>query len=184
MAPNILSLTADDWQIPCRIIKAWQSGSQHDLIARAIMADDYLLVMNCALESFQIRFDDLPALKKLSIKERSKFKVSDSGSYIYWPSGDIHLNIDSIRYVTDENWRKKFDLERIIHNKNFGRAIASVRQQHGLDKTSIHGLSDRQLRRIENEGARPGIETLTTLARAHKMDVNIYLNEIANHITR
>ncbi len=182
MARNILAHAADDWRTPCRVIRAWQTGSQHDLIARASVADDYLLVMNCALESFQVNFSDLAALKRIPAKERAQFDISDSGSYIHWGTTDVHLDIDAIRYATDENWRKKCDLNKIVHNKNLGRAIAAVRRQHKLDKTDIPGISDRQLRRIENEGARPGSETLTVLAKAHKMNVNIYLNEIANHM--
>lgn len=184
MVRNILVHSGEDWETPLRIVRAWRFGSQRDLIARASVCGESLLVMNCALESFEIACDDLTPLKKIPKAKRSEFRISDSGSYIYWESGDVHLDIDAIRYATDENWRKKLDLERLTHNKNFGRAIASIRKQYDLDKTDIPGVSDRQLRRIENEGARPSIHTLTALAKAHNKDTNAYLGELANCLSK
>jgi hypothetical protein len=184
MVRNILMHSNEDWETPLRVIRAWQFGSQRELIARASVTGDSLIVMNCALESFEIRFDDLSPLKRVPKAQRGHFRLSDSGSYIHWQAGDVHLDIEAIRYATDENWRKKFDLESLTHNKNFGTAIASVRKRHKLDKTDIPGVSDRQLRRIENAGARPGIHTLTALAKAHNKDINAYLDELANYLGR
>ncbi len=57
-----------------------------------------------------------------------------------------------------------------------------MRKGYGLERTDIANLSDRQLRRIENEGIRPGISTLAALAKAHKLELNAYLNELAGHL--
>ncbi len=181
MARNILIHANEDWQTPRRIINAWRSGAQHDLIARASTTDDSLLVVNCALECFEVSFSEIPALVRMQKKERLKLKLSESGSYIHWPQADVHLDLDAIRYATDDKWRQQCDLQKIIHNKRFGQAIGIVRQKCGLEKKDIAVISDRQLRRIENEGARPSVGTLTALAQAHNMELNAYLNEIAQH---
>ena len=181
MARNILIHTNTDWQTPRRIIKAWQSGAQRDLIARASVTDESLLVLDCTLKSFEVGFSEIAALAKMAKKDRLKFKISESGSYIHWPHADVHIDIDAIRYATDANCRQQFDLEKITHNKNFGKAISLVRQKYGLAKHDIANISDRQLRRIENEGARPSVATLGILAQAHEMELNNYLNEIAKN---
>jgi len=180
MARNILIHSNNDWQTPRRIINAWCLGAQRDLIARASITSESLLVLNCALESFEVPLSKILVLNKIPRKELPKF--SESGSYIHWPGADIHLDIDSIRYIIDDNWRRRCDLETITHNKKFGRAIGIVRKKHNLSKENIANLSDRQLRRIENEGAHPSVSTLAELAKAHKMELNAYLNELANHL--
>jgi hypothetical protein len=183
MRRNMLVHSNEDWKTPLRVMRAWRMGSQHDLIARAEVSGDVLMLLDCALEPFEIRFDQIPALKKIPEADRKQFTLSDSGSYIHWKSGDVHLDMDAFRYATDESWRKKMDLESLTHNKKFGKAIAQLRKNHQLDKTDIHSVSDRQLRRIENEGARPTIATLTALAEAHNMTLQSYLNEISNQIS-
>jgi DNA-binding XRE family transcriptional regulator len=182
MVRNILVHSQTDWATPFRVIRAWRVGGQHDLIARADVIVDSLLVLNCALQAFEVPFNKIPALKNIPKAERANFRISDSGSYIHWDAGDIHLDIDDIRYVVDAHWQKKCDLERVTHNKNFGRAIAAVRKKHKLGQAEIHGVSERQLRRIEKEGARPSVKTLSTLATAHNMETNDYLNELAKNL--
>jgi hypothetical protein len=182
MVRNMIVHSNEDWQTPLRVIRAWKLGSQHDLIARAKASGDILLILNCALEPFEVRFENLPALKKIPKSERPNFTLSETGSYIHWASGDVHLDVDAVRYATNEEWRKKMDLESLTHNKMFGKVIAQVRKKHKLDKTDIPGVSDRQLRRIENDGARPSIATLTALAKAHDMTINDYLNDLANQL--
>ena len=157
------------------------AGAQHDLIARANVVDNKLLLLSCALQSFEISFANLPPLQKIPKTQRDNFCISDSGSYIHWQANDIHLDIESIRYFTDEDFRKKCDLEKVTHDKQFGLAIATMRKAHHLGQEDISGMSDRQLRRIENEGARPSVATLATLAKAHKMQVNHYLNELTKY---
>jgi hypothetical protein len=181
MARNILIHANEDWQTPRRIINAWRLGAQRDLIARASATDETLLVINCALECFEVPFSKIPVLVRMPRKELSKFRLSESGSYIHWTETDVHLDLEAIRYATDDNWRQQYDLEKITHNKQFGKAIGIVRQKYGLEKKDITVVSERQLRRIENEGARPSISTLTALATAHEMELNTYLNEIAKH---
>jgi hypothetical protein len=48
-----------------------------------------------------------------------------------------------------------------------------------LRQSGITGLSERQVRRIE-KGGRTTIEALRRLASAHRMDLDAYLNELAN----
>lgn len=182
LARNVVVHSQSDWVTPRRIIKAWQMGGQNDLIARANVAGDKLLVMSCALQSFELSFDDLAPLRKIAKSQRANFRISESGSYIHWESGDIHLDIDAIRYTLDEDWRRKCDLEQITHDKKFGQAVASVRNVHKLGQSDIEGVSDRQLRRIENEGARPSVATLSALAKAHKTDLNKYLEQLASYL--
>ncbi len=176
---NVLVHASDDWQTPQRVIKAWKMGSEHDLVAAVAVFDDKLLVVNCAFEKFEVSFDSVPALKKISKSERSKFKIDSVGSFVFWEDADVHIDIDSLRYVTDEKWRTKCDAENLISKQNFGKAIATLRKEHGLTQSEIPNLTDRQMRRIEAGDARPSVESLNSIAKAHGMSTEVYLNTVS-----
>ena len=44
------------------------------------------------MEKLEVPFDSLPALKRVSINDRSNFTIDDDGSCLYWESADIHLD--------------------------------------------------------------------------------------------
>jgi len=178
---NMLVHSPSDWETPKRVLNAWAMGAEHDLIASASAAGDTLHVLSCALDAYEVSFDEIPALKNLSSEKRA-FEVEPGGSYIHWPGPDVHLDLDAIRYLTDMDWRIKQDRVRIAHDRRFGRALAKVRQEYGLAQSDITGLSDRQVRRIEKGEARPSIATLEALARAHKMKLDPYLEKIADEM--
>jgi hypothetical protein len=176
-------LVFSDAIVPQRIMNAWSMGYAGNLIADATIVNENLLVVSCELERFEVAFDAIPGLKKLPVKKRHAFTISPEGSYIHWPEPDIHIDMDGIRYLTDPTWRQKCDIEKIAHEKTFGASIAAIRKNYSLRQSDIIGLSDRQIRRIE-AGERPSLQTLQLLAKAHKMEVNDYLNEIAKQIKR
>lgn len=177
---NVLVHANDDWVTPQRVIKAWAMGSEHDLIAAAVVFGNKLLVLNCAFEKFEVAFDDVPVLKKVKLDERAKFEIDEAGSFISWGDADIDIDIDALRYVTDDKWRTKYDTENLISKKNFGKAIATLRKEQGLTQSDIPGLTDRQMRRIEAGEARPSVATLGLIAKVHGMKIEQYLERIGN----
>lgn len=171
----------NDLDLPQRVLNAWNMKAQDDLIATAIAFEDYLLVFSCAMEQFKIDFQSLPALKKIPVADRNSFEVDVDGSYLYWPTVDIHLDLDSFRYVVDPEYQQRVKLFRLSHDQAFGQAIAKLRKQYKLRQADIKGISARQVSRIEN-GEKTTLETLKILAIAHNLDINEYLNQVAEKI--
>ncbi len=167
-----------DVEMPKRILNAWKNSAQDKLVARAMVVQDRLFLTSCELETLDIGFDELPALKTIPETERASFEVSEDGSYIHWHSVDIHLDLDSVRSALDPEFRDKRAAQRVTHDVNFGKAIATLRAEQGLRQSDIAGLSERQLRRIER-GARPSVSALRNLAASHNLDLNDYLNAVA-----
>lgn len=177
---NILVHGATDWITPERVLNAWRMGSENELIATAAVFGDGLYVLTCALERLEVPFDRIPALKSLPTELRSHFEIDEVGSFLYWPERDVHIDIEVIRYATDDKWRNKCDLDKLTYDQNFGRAITSLRKKCNLRQSDIEGLTDRQLRRIESGDARPSVATLGALARAHHLSLDHYLEELGN----
>lgn len=170
-------------ELPNRVLKAWQTGSQEELIAEATVVVNDLFVRDCALNSWRIPFDMLPSLAKIPPEERSNFELDEDGSYIYWPSADIHLDMEVLRAAVDKERQDKLNYERVIYDQYFGVAVALVRKAHNIRQTDIVGISERHIRRIER-GERPKLETLRKLAQAHGINLNDYLEEIAQTVSK
>lgn len=173
---NMIMYSSSD--VPKRVIAAWEAGAQEQLIANASVVVNDLFVHDCALNSWKIPFDIIPAMAKIPVEERGNFELDEDGSYIYWSSADIHLDMEALRSAVDREWQEKLKVEKVMYETQFGEAIATVRKAHKLKQTDISGVSERHIRRIE-KGERPKVDTLKKLAQAHGMDLNDYLEEVA-----
>lgn len=171
-------LVHHDYSVPKRVLSAWEHGGQEQLIANATVANDKLFLNSCALETLEVPFDALPALKRIPKNARASFEISEEGSYIHWPKADIHLDIDAIRGALDPDWRARTLATHLTHSKRYGEAIAHLRKERNLRQSDIPGLSERQVRRIET-GARLKTGALRFLASAHGLLLDDYLTRVA-----
>jgi hypothetical protein len=167
--------------VPNRVLAAWRHNAQAELIADATVADKWLIVVSCEPKTYEVGFDQMPALKKIAPQERRNFQIAEDGSFIWWPSADIHLDLDALRTVTDPAWRKRAKRIRRRHGREYGIAIAALRRDHGLRQTDIPGVSERQLRRIEESGA-VSVQSMEQLAQAHGMPLAQYLDALAHKL--
>lgn len=164
--------------IPRRVLSAWPHNAQEQLIAKASVSKDRLFVLSCALQPYEVAFDSMPSLMRIPVVERGSFVVDVDGSYIHWPSPDIHLDLDAIRAAIDPEVRARAEAARALHDSRYGTAVSKLRLRMGLKQSEIKGLSERQVRRIE-KGEGTTYEALRRLAAAHRMDLESYLRELA-----
>ena len=176
-------LVFSDLELPKRVLAAWQHGAEKELIARAMVAGDRLLVTSCVPETIEIGFEEIPALSQLPRRQRVKFELSSDGSYIRWPQKDVHLSLDTIRCATDPSYREQRAASQLSRLRNWGVAISMLRKRRSLRQCEIPGLSERQLRRIEG-GAKATVPALKKLAAAHGMELEEYLDAVAEGATK
>jgi len=174
-------LVHSDSLLPFRVLTAWLRNAQAELIAEATVAEDRLIVVSCEPKTYEVHFDQMPALRKIASHDRNHFEIAEDGSFIRWRSADIHLDLDAIRTVTDPAWRKRAERIRRTHGREYGAAIAALRRDHGLRQTDIPRVSERQLRRIEESGA-VSVRTMELLARAHRMTLAHYMDAVARKL--
>ena len=178
---HILVYSTED--VPKRVLTAWSLGCPDQLIATARVVDKELFIMACDNTLYRVGFAEMPALERIPTQQRSSFTISSEGSYIHWPEVDVHIDLDVIRYLKDETWRKKKDRERLMYDLRFGEAVVALRKLYGLKQAEIRGLSERHVRRIE-KGERTKIDTLAILAKSHGLSLKEYLDEIAEVLSR
>jgi transcriptional regulator with XRE-family HTH domain len=162
-----------------RMALARKAGAEEELIASASIEHDKLVVWSCEPKRYEVPVSDIPALAKLGETALSTFELSASGSRIHWPNGDIDINLDTIREYADPRLRKQHELERRKEAARYGDAVRRLREDNGLKQSDIHGLSERQVRRLESGDTIPHTATLKKLATAHEMPVADYLKELA-----
>ena len=67
-------------------------------------------------------------------------------------------------------------------NRSYGAAIRRLREEKGLKQAAIDGLTERHLRRIEQGKQSVTSSTLRALAKAHAMQIEDYLKELARRV--
>jgi hypothetical protein len=162
-----------------RVILAHGSGAAEELIASAVIEDGKLVVWSCEPRRFEVPVPEIPVLAGMSADALVKFEVSPSGSRIRWPDADVDLNLDTIREHADPEVRHEHEARARQEAARYADAIRSFREERGLKQSDIQGLTDRQVRRIEDGESVPQIGTLRTLASAHGMTIDDYLRELA-----
>ena len=164
--------------IPRRIVNAFCIGAEAELIADATAVDDQLFVVNCAADSWLVPFEGIRAMRQIPRSRRADFIVAEDGSHIVWPSHDVHLDLQSIRFAGDPEYRDKVIADSLLSNRKLGEAIAKLRGEADLRQSDIEGLSERQVRRIEH-GEGGSLAAFRLLATAHGMEVAEYLDRLA-----
>jgi hypothetical protein len=164
--------------VPGRVITAWHIGAQNQLIADASVLNNSLIVLTCNLDTIEIPLEILTKLVDIPQGEVGQFIIASDGSYLYWPKQDIHLDLDSLRYMLDPKCKQRADQAKLLADKRLGSAVAFLRTSLGLNQAAITGLSERHVRRIEH-GERASVKSLTFLAEAHTMELDEYLSKIA-----
>ena len=165
-----------------RIKSAWEWEAEDELIATAKTLDNSLIVTGCDLKIWEIPFDSIPCFDQVPVSERVNFEIDEDGSYLYWQCAELHLDLEDLKAAVDPKFRTQLWIEKSQYNKSLGKAIATVRKAHNLKQHEIEGLSDRDLRRVENEGHQLTLDALKKLAIAHKMQLEDYLVEVTRKI--
>jgi hypothetical protein len=162
-----------------RMILAHKSNAERQLIASASISGDKLVVWTCEPQRLEVPVEAIPSIARMDPSSQSKFIVSESGSRIHWPDDDVDLTAESIRAFADPQVRREQQAARRAEAALYAKAIRSLREQHGLRQSDIPGLTDRQVRRLEEGDTMPRVATLQKLARAHGMDVDAYVAALA-----
>jgi len=167
-----------------RIVLARRAHAEKELIASAAVEDGKLVVWSCEPVRFEVPVSEIPALAGMSAGALGRFEVSQSGSHIHWPDDDVDLNLDTIREHADPEVRREHQARARQEAARYAGAIRQLREERGLKQSDIAGLTDRQVRRLEQGDTVPQIDTLKRLANAHGMAIDDYLHELAKRSRR
>jgi hypothetical protein len=166
-----------------RFLLALDSGDYEGRIVDVWWEEDTLVVVSPRNDGFaklRVPLDKLPVLQGRNKKALENYEVDEDGSFVYWPSLDVHLGWEQFEQVVDEVAYLKAKQQSDTFNKAYGIAIKKLRQKSQLRQSDIKGLTPRQVGRIERGECRTTHNALSKLAKAHKKSISDYMNELAN----
>lgn len=167
-----------------RIVLARRGGAEKELMASVNIEDGKLVAWTCEPKRLEVAVSDIPVLANLSPDALPRYELSDSGSRLRWPDSDVDLNLDTIREYADPDVRHEHEARARQEAARYAGAIRRLREERGLKQSDIEGLTDRQVRRLEQGDTVPQIDTLKKLAAAHGMHIDAYLGELARRSRR
>ncbi len=147
------------------IVDAWIEGNE-------------LVLLSPAFERMRVPNSKLVRFLGDSDRQFSVFEIDEDGSFLYWPHSDTHLGWKQFEQLINPTVAIKDGEKSDQFKQRYGRAIKSLREEKGLKQTEIHGLTDRQLRRIEQGRQMVTTKALESLAKAHELDIADYMKEI------
>ena len=142
-------------------------------IVRAHWDGQELRVLNAALDELTVPRDRLLEVKHLNAKSLNDFEI-DLGD-LHFKKPDVHLDWEALGELVDPDAALRAKQQSDVFNRRYGAAIRALREQHKLRQSSVSGLSERQISRIEKGEQRATSKALAKLARAHDMPLNEYL---------
>lgn len=165
-----------------RCIKAWSRSGLQTAILDAEFYDRELLVVSTSFEKLVIKVDQLAPLAGHSSASLRQFEIDPDGSFVYWPRLDVHLGWESFEHAVDPRKALRAKQQSRNFNRRYGAAIRNMREEAGLRQRDIPGIDSRQVRRIELGQCRATPSALDSLARAHGLGVEDYLNALAERL--
>jgi DNA-binding transcriptional regulator YiaG len=178
-AANFGAYLAPDEHAVRRLVNARLVGAEQRYIASALIEGDKLVVWSCEPKRYEVRASEIPALARMNASDLPDFELSESGSALHWDAGDVDLNLDGILYYVDPKVRREQDKASREEAARYAGAIRALREDRGLTQDDIAGLTERQVRRVEQGESAPRTETLRKLAAAHGLSLDGYLKELA-----
>src|SRR5213593_2354095 len=137
---------APDADAVARMVFARQVQAEARFIASAAVEGGTLIVWSCEPRRYAVPASEIPSLAKLTPAALANFEV--------------------IRAYADPDVRRQHEAERRKEAARYAGAIRKLREERGLTQAHIAGLSERQVRRLEEGDTLPQSSTLKKLAAA------------------
>jgi hypothetical protein len=169
-----------------RLLTAMDRADGDSRILDAWWEESTFVVVSPARQGFRklrVPIEKVPVLQGLSKEDQAAFEIDEDGTFIYWPSGDIHLGWEQFECAVDETAYLKAKQQTAGFNKAYGAAIEALRKERNLRQSDIEGLTPRQVGRIESGQCRATLSALRKLAKAHDMSVSEYMEELSRRLS-
>jgi len=124
-------------------------------------------VWSCEPRRFEVPVAQIPVLARMPAL--AKLELSPSGSRIRWPEADVDINLDTIREYADPDVRREHETRARQEASRYAKAIRQLREERGLKQADIEGLTERQVRWLE-EGGHGASDRNSTEARRRARD--------------
>jgi hypothetical protein len=164
-----------------RLISAFESEPSDPRIVDAYwLGDLFVVVASPHLRKMFVPVHDIPVLRDKDPEDLENFEIDEDGSFVYWPSLDVHLGWEQFAQIVDPKHYLRAKQESADFNRRYGAAIRKLREAAGRSQNEIPDLTARQVGRIERGECRATHKALGKLARSQGLPLPDYLSRLAN----
>lgn len=160
-------------------VRRWLHAGDSEGILHAWWSAGSLHVVTTDFRRIAVPRSSVPALARADEDDCRLLEVSYDGSYVAWPSIDVHLGFERIEELVSPERALRRRQESDDFNRRYGAAIRAVRRARGLTQADVPGLSPRHVGRIERGESRATAKALRSVARALGLPEADYLAEVA-----
>ncbi len=155
-----------------------RDGTRGNIID-AYLAGDSLFVRGPKHRMLHVPVNSIRALSGQPRAVLRNFLIDPDGSFVHWPDLDVHLGWNQFLQAVDPDELRKAQQRTEGYNKRYGAAIRKLREEARLSQSMIEGLTERQIRRIEQGECRATSAAIGALAKAHGLAVNDYMDRLS-----
>jgi hypothetical protein len=161
-----------------RLLIAQHRDVPFEGIVDAYRLEDKLVLLLGDLSTRTFPIPRIPELRRLPAEQLDAFELDEDGSFLHWPDEDLHFGVSQLLQAVDPSYLADVEIQRFRASAAIGESISALRERHGLRQADIVGLSERQVRRIEQ-----GVSRLTgDAARSFAAALGMKLENLLEHL--
>lgn len=146
-----------------------------------VLSSDLCLVLG-DLSIRCLPLDRLTPLARLKDAEIESFEIHSSGSFLWWRDYDLRLGASQLLQAVDPTHLADVAIKRYAVEKT-SLALRWLREQRNMTQSDISGLSDRHVRRLENEEVRLTTDVAEKYAGSFGISLAEFLEELGSHLS-
>ncbi len=162
-----------------RFLASLDSDREREKIIDAWREGEAFVVKSPTFETLRIPLRDIPRISAAPKETVDRFEIDEYGDFVYWPDLNTHMGWPQFEQIVDPARRFRADQKSAEFNRRYGRAIRRLRERFNLAQSSVGGLDERTVRRIEQGLTRATANAIRKLAAAHGMKPGDYMAEVA-----
>jgi len=150
-------------------------------IVDAYIVEEDLCVVLGDMTIRRFPLDRLSFLSDLNEDAVGAFEIHSSGSFLRWPATDLRVGASQLLQAVDPMYLADVAMERYSMEK-MSLALRLLREAEGLTQSGIGGLSDRHIRRLENEEVRLTFDVASKYAEAFGVPLDGFLELLGRRL--
>lgn len=166
-----------------RVISGLTDSRENPRIVDAWIEQQTLVLLSPAFVRMQIPLEKLARYLGAQSHELETFEIDEDGRFLYWPHADVHLGWSQFEQILDPAKLVTAASKTRQYNQRYGSAIRALREEHGLRQTDIPGLTERQIRRMEQGQQSATKSALEALSQAHRLTLSEYTQQLAKRVS-
>lgn len=163
-----------------RLVSGLAEKDGNHPIVDAWIENEQLVLLSPTFARLEVPLVKLARFIGADQSKAAAFEIDEDGRFLHWPHADAHLGWTQFQQIIDPASVLAIAGKTEQYNKRYGAAIRALRESHGLKQSDIHGITERQLRRIEHGEQTASKVTLEALAKAHSLSLTDYVDQLAS----